>query len=117
MDWTSVSVAEIATELKNIRRVLEEMNLASMFREGDSTKIAYICDGKACVECTNDECKHTTNIDHAKNFKCDDGKYIEVEKPKSVEEETSEFLQSCIDEIQGRLVKGKTEEENNATEK
>lgn len=40
--------------------------------------IAYICDRRACIDCTNDDCMYTTNIDHAKNFKCEDGKYIEV---------------------------------------
>lgn len=33
-------------------------------------KIAYLCDGRACEHCVIHEtgCKHTYNIDHAKNF-------------------------------------------------
>lgn len=50
----------------------------------------YLCDGKACGdECPNPECKHTTDINHAKNFSletvtCDSGftqkYYIEEER-------------------------------------
>ena len=33
------------------------------------TMVFYICDRKACNPCDNPECKHTTKIEHAKNFK------------------------------------------------
>ena len=42
----------------------------------DRPNIAYICDGTACDgEC--DECHHTTDIEHAKNFKRIGIKYME----------------------------------------
>lgn len=30
--------------------------------------VTYICDGKKCPECST-QCRHTTDISHAKNFK------------------------------------------------
>ena len=69
------TLRDIATELKNIRKVLERMAQAPMFNKTD---VAYICDNKACDECTNDDCMHTTKIEHAWNFEHKDGKYVEV---------------------------------------
>ncbi|MCX4313911.1 MAG: hypothetical protein OSJ83_08690 [Clostridia bacterium] len=31
-------------------------------------KVWYLCDGTACAHC-NPECKHTSKVEHAKNFK------------------------------------------------
>ena len=68
---------DIASELKMIRKVLERMVQAPMFNK---TEVAYICDTKACDECTNDDCMRTTNIEHACNFEQKDGKYFEVSR-------------------------------------
>lgn len=44
-------------------------------------RVAYICDGEACVECNNPECHHTEDIRHAKNFECiGENLYMEKEK-------------------------------------
>lgn len=40
--------------------------------------IQYLCDGKACESCNN-ECKHTTDISHARNFIKRGDTYIERE--------------------------------------
>ena len=41
--------------------------------------IVYACDGEACGEDCHDGCAHTTDIDHAKNFrKIAENKYAEV---------------------------------------
>ena len=32
--------------------------------------ILYVCDQKKCENCKYPECKYTTDIQHAKNFKC-----------------------------------------------
>lgn len=43
-------------------------------------RIAYICDGKACVECNNPECHHTEDIHHARNFeRVGENQYMEKE--------------------------------------
>lgn len=63
----------------------EEMQALQMATEtlsADRPKIAYFCDGTACDgEC--DECHHTTDIEHAKNFNIINGmhniKYIETD--------------------------------------
>lgn len=39
--------------------------------------IAFVCDGKECESCSFPECMHTTNVDHAKNFKKEGDKYFE----------------------------------------
>lgn len=48
-------------------------------------KIYYLCDGKACEGCNNENCHHTSKIEHAKNFikrttYSDDVVYEEVNK-------------------------------------
>ena len=110
-----VTLKDIASELKNIRKVLERMAQAPIFikdspldvrsvedncgchmrldedgnpdlsgfitctdEEVDKPEVAYICDNKACDNCTNDDCMHTTKIEHAWNFEYKDGKYVEV---------------------------------------
>ena len=56
----------------------------SALPSADRPSVAYICNGTACDgEC--DECHHTTDIEHAKNFKCVDGKYIETDDRPSCE--------------------------------
>lgn len=65
-------IAEIKIDEDKIaQKIKEKYDLA------DRPNIAYICDGTACGgKC--DECHHTTDIEHAKNFKRVDGKYIET---------------------------------------
>lgn len=49
---------------KLIFKIRKWLKLISPKREN---KIMFICDRKKCVMC-NEECKHTTDISHAKNF-------------------------------------------------
>lgn len=39
-------------------------------------KIIYLCDRKKCNNCSYPMCKHTSDINHAKNFKYD-GAFVE----------------------------------------
>lgn len=49
------------------------------------SKIYYICDGKACEHCNNDDCHFTNQIEHAVNFrKVDADEYVEKYKPVSI---------------------------------
>lgn len=49
-------------------------------------KVAYVCDHNECENCSYPECRHTTDILHAKNFeqfKCDgriNGVYMEKDR-------------------------------------
>lgn len=47
--------------------------------------VLYSCDRKLCGDkCSPDEeCTHTTDIEHAKNFEYRDGFYVEKEKEES----------------------------------
>ena len=51
------------------------------------TNILYLCDQRACQDCTYPDCEYTTDIHHAKNFECMAG-YV-----KEKNYETGEHLQ------------------------
>lgn len=41
--------------------------------------ILYICDRKRCKSCSNDDCRHTTDVEHAAHFQKDEnGNYWEL---------------------------------------
>lgn len=42
-------------------------------------KVLYLCDEEQCENCST-ECKHTTDIDHARNFNKEYGIYVEKEE-------------------------------------
>ena len=45
----------------------------------EENTIFYVCDGEACgPECPNEDCYHTSNIEHAANFEKVPGSYWEV---------------------------------------
>ena len=44
--------------------------------------VHYICDRRACNECTNPDCNHTSDIQHAANFEKIGDAYFEKEKPE-----------------------------------
>lgn len=47
-----------------------------------SETVHYICDRRACEECTNPDCNHTSDIQHAANFEKIGDAYFEKEKPE-----------------------------------
>lgn len=47
--------------------------------------VLYLCDREKCEDCSYPVCKHTTDIKHAKNFKC-----IEVSGAKGYIEKENE---------------------------
>lgn len=81
MARTEQDIHEIAVELKQIRKVLERMTQAPIFSLKEDGDIHYLCDEKACSDCTHDECKHTRKVEHARNFYFDrdSGVYIELD--------------------------------------
>ena len=47
-------------------------------KKKEHPKVAYICDQRACEECTDSEtCGYTNNIRHAKNFRLFGSVFIE----------------------------------------
>lgn len=42
-------------------------------------RVLYLCEGGQCKNCSN-ECNHTTDIEHAKNFNKEFGVYVEKEE-------------------------------------
>ena len=55
---------EIETLRKKIRDLEERPMLAP-----ERKNVLYLCDGDACTNCHNLDCKHTSNVLHAINFK------------------------------------------------
>lgn len=61
-------------ELQKVIYGLDDGRLAEAkppFKKADSIRIFYLCDEKACENCRlgRTDCKHTSNIQHAKNYK------------------------------------------------
>ena len=77
-------------ELKSVVNFNDLMVLISKYPVNDipemMPKIAYECDRLACKNCSYPECRHTTNVVHAVNFKalgCDgnvESRYFEKER-------------------------------------
>ena len=65
----------------NTRKIFANMYIDDRnFRYDNKSpdKVLYLCDGRQCETCSN-ECNHTTDIDHAKNFNKEFGVYVEKE--------------------------------------
>ena len=45
----------------------------------EQKRVLYLCDEEQCKKCSN-ECKHTTDINHAKSFNKEYGVYVEKEE-------------------------------------
>ena len=84
MARTEQDIHDIAVELKQIRKVLERIAQAPIFSLKEENNIHYLCDEKACSDCSHDECEHTLKIEHARNFYLDrdSGVYIELDSNK-----------------------------------
>lgn len=71
--------------------------------------VAYECDRKACSVCSYPTCRHTTDIEHAKNFKCfpcENGKkYLEEHSVENNLEgdNTMENLKQQLVEAEARM--------------
>ena len=75
--------------------------------------IAYACDQKVCDYCTYPLCRHTTDIQHAKNFEeLEEGKYFEKENDhyaRFAQEVISMLMLFCDDDDQISIKKRELE--------
>lgn len=80
-------IAEFGTDTRKIfaNEYVDDRNM--WIPSEDVADILYLCDGKQCGDsCPSTECKHTSDIFHAKNFvKSDYNSYWEKEKRNSNE--------------------------------
>lgn len=69
-----------------------------------SEEVAYLCDSKACgMDADCSECRHTTDISHAKNFKkLTEGKYMESEE--DLVNHPSHYTQGNIETIDSMVL-------------
>lgn len=49
-------------------------------------KILYACDKRACENCREELCRHTSNINHAKHFKNIGGTVCEIDRAELFED-------------------------------
>lgn len=90
VNWCSEHGLEFDTVNENLPHIIERFGsdtrkiFANMYIDDRNfwyddkspKKILYLCDGGQCETCSN-ECNHTTDIDHAKNFNKEFGVYVE----------------------------------------
>lgn len=61
--------SSLANQMRRIKQLEDEKDRS----------IVYVCDREMCGDSCHDECTHTSDIDHAKNFqKIAENKYAEV---------------------------------------
>ena len=61
----------------------------------EQTIVVFECDGKQCRECMG-ECRHTTDVRHAKNFKrVEPGYYEEIVHEASARDESAAERVEC----------------------
>ena len=92
-------IAELTDRVKELERENDNFRIRCRIAEVDRTKVAYLCDGRACgSDCGLTDCERTTQIEHAKNFaKEPTGYYYEVEpRPKEDVVEIVEKLAASI---------------------
>lgn len=64
--------------------------------------VIYICDRKKCEHCSYPKCKHTTDINHAANFKKKiswDGEPVFMEKEDMAIQEAFERLNRTLKQL------------------
>lgn len=47
-------------------------------KDDKEKKVRYVCDMRACEDCSYPECEYTTDVAHAMHFYNDGGGYVEV---------------------------------------
>lgn len=77
MDEDYDKYCDIARSIKNNGYVVDDV--INSYTKAE-IKVAYICDRKACKICNYPNCKHTSDIKHAKYFNLDFSQYIEEDK-------------------------------------
>lgn len=92
LDWCSEYGLKFDTVNKNLPDIIEKFGgdtrkiFANMYIDDRNfwyddkspKKVLYLCDEEQCEKCSI-ECKHTTDIDHARNFNKEYGIYVEKE--------------------------------------
>ena len=84
MEFIIISLAVIAFisglySIEKVKRIImryEEERDSRIYEN----KVAYVCDRKQCENCSYPDCKHTTNIKHAKNFVKQCNVYMEIKE-------------------------------------
>ncbi len=68
---------EMTSDLRKSRNKLQD----KLEHQHELTEdVIFLCDGKQCEVCHNNECCHTNDISHAKNFEKIGDSYWEVER-------------------------------------
>lgn len=65
--------------LKDLRKSRNKLQYKLEHQHELTEDVIFLCDGNQCEVCHNNECCHTTDITHAKNFEKIGDSYWEVE--------------------------------------
>lgn len=90
VNWCSEHGLEFDAVNENLPHIVERFGsdtrkiFANMYIDDRSfwyndKRVFYLCDGEKCENCSN-ECSHTTDVDHSKNFNKEFGVYVEKEE-------------------------------------
>lgn len=92
-------IAELTARVEELDRENDYLRIRCRIAEADRLPVLYLCDGGACGhDCNANGCRHTSNIEYAKNFhKVGDEHYYEVEPVRT--EDYLEFAKHIDDEI------------------
>lgn len=100
LDIKSLLCKEIRRQKKTPLFLTKKFNIPC---KEAKTEVLYLCDGEKCEDCSYPLCKHTEDIEHAKNFRHHNLGikiiHTETESRESVEEEFEEpcrFRDTCI---------------------
>ena len=79
-------MSELREQVERLQHENEDLRVRCRIAEADRLPVLYLCDGGACGhDCNANGCKHTSNIQYAKNFhKVGDEHYFEVEPSADV---------------------------------
>ena len=74
-------IEKLTARVEELEHENEDLRNRCRIAEADRLPVLYLCDGGACGhDCNANGCRHTSNIEYAKNFhKVGDEYYYEVE--------------------------------------
>lgn len=98
---------ELEMYLKDLRKSRNKLQYKLEHQHELTEDVIFLCDGKQCEVCHNNECCHTTDITYAKNFEKIGDSYWEVEDVESITDyldDTMKFIVRNFETIRPEVV-------------
>lgn len=73
--------------------ILEYLDRKGILKQPSDNKTIFVCDRRKCEDCSDaaGTCTHTTDILHARNFKNENGVFIEIDSSEGLRIENPKF--------------------------